>query len=787
MRSSRAIATVLLALFVVLIGCNRDPKVARKRYLDSGNRYFDRGKYKEARIMYMDALQKDRRYGPAYYKLGLTALKIGPVQDAVSALRKAIELLPPEDPDHWDAMVKLTDVYLLVAREQKQFMDEAEDYCTKLLKRDPNSFDGHRLTGDLRFAQSIAAYKTARRDEAMALLHQAVDEYNKANTIKPNQDGVLMQLARAHTALGELPQAESLYKQIIDRNKTFQYAYSELYKLYIYEHKLPEGEQILKAAYQNNPKQYGYLTTLALHYSLQGRRDDMVAVLQQIKAKANEFDQAYMVVGDFYLRVGDGDTAIREYKEGMSKDPKRKTTYMKKMIEVYMRQGKKAEAADLNSQILKNDPNDNDSKGLAATFLLDKGDVARAITELQAVVTRSPDNPVARYNLGRAHAARGEYEQARQQFTKAIELRPDYIMARLALAQLQVMRGEYDAALKTADQVLQIDRGSINARLIESAALMGMRKFGDSRTMLDNMLKANPNSPDVQFQLGLVNLAENKYKDAEDAFRKTYQLNPANPRGLMGLVETSMAQNKPDQALEMLRAEADKSPNNLDLRLAIGNIAVRAGKYDVALTEFNRVLNALDKNSKQRGDIYLRIGETYRRKGDDAGAVSVLQKAREVLPDNLMVISTLALTLDHAGRWNEARQMYEAALKLDPNNGIAMNNLAFLMAEHNGDLDDALTKGTKAKQLLPNTPEVADTLGWIYLKKNLSDNAIEIFRDLVQKAPNQSTFRYHLGMALSQKGDKPKAIKELNDALKYNPPKEERDKIQSLLTRLQGA
>jgi Flp pilus assembly protein TadD len=151
-----------------------------------------------------------------------------------------------------------------------------------------------------------------------------------------------------------------------------------------------------------------------------------------------------------------------------------------------------------------------------------------------------------------------------------------------------------------------------------------------------------------------------------------------------------------------------------------------------------------------------------------------------------MVISTLALTLDHTGRWSEARQMYEAALKLDPDNGIAMNNLAFLMAEHNGDLDDALTKATRAKQLLPNTPEVADTLGWIYLKKNLADNAIEIFRDLVQKAPNQSTFRYHLGMALSQKGDKPKAIRELSDALKYNPPKDEREKIQSLLSRLQG-
>jgi len=141
----------------------------------------------------------------------------------------------------------------------------------------------------------------------------------------------------------------------------------------------------------------------------------------------------------------------------------------------------------------------------------------------------------------------------------------------------------------------------------------------------------------------------------------------------------------------------------------------------------------------------------------------------------------------HAGRWDEAKQIYEATLKLDANSGIPLNNLAFLIAEHNGDLDDALTKAQKAKQLLPNTFEVADTLGWIYLKKNLSDNAIDIFKYLVTKAPNHSTFRYHLGMALYQKGDKPKAIKELNDALKFNPAKDEREKIQTLLMRLTGA
>jgi tetratricopeptide (TPR) repeat protein len=786
MRPKRVLVTVILAIVALLAGCSRDPNVAKKRYVESGNRYFAKGKYKEARIMYLDALQKDLRYGEAYYRLGLTALKIGPVNQAVDAMRRAVELLPPTDNNHWDAMVKLSEVYLLAGREQKQILDEVEKNCEKLLKRDANSFDGHRLKGDLLLARSSAEFKVARRDEGLSLLKAAIAEYDLANSIKGGDDGVVMQLARASSAMGDFARAEGLYKETIARNKTLQVAYSELYKLYVFQKKMNEGEGILKSGFQNNPQQFGFLTTLALHYSLTGRVDDMRGVLQQVKTHANEFEQAYLVVGDFYLRIGDGDTAVKEYKEGIAKDPKKKISYEKRIIEVYMRQGRRGEAADLNAQLLKEDPNDNDAKGLSATFLLDKGDVARAITELNAVVTRSPENPVAHFQLGRAHAARGEYEQARQQFSKAIELRPDYIMARLALAQLQITRGEFDGALKTAQAVLQIDPNSVNARLVESAALMGQRKFGDSRTMLGDMLRVNPNSPDVNFQVGLVNLAENKYKEAEEAFRKVHQLNPANPRGLMGLVETQMAQSRPDQALALLRAESEKNPNNIDLKLAIGNIAVRSGKYDEALGSFNQILNALDKNSRQRGDIFLRLGETYRRKGDDAGAVAVLQKAREVLPDNITVLSTLAITLDHAGRWSEAKQLYEATLKLDANNGIQLNNLAFLMAEHNGDLDEALTKAQKAKQLLPNTYEVADTLAWIYLKKNLSDNAIEILKDLTSRAPNQSTFHYHLGMGYYQKGDKPKAIKELQDSLKYNPPKDERDKIQQLLTRLTG-
>src|SRR5215475_13467297 len=76
MRFFRA-AAFLIVVVLGLVSCNRDPNVAKKRYLDSGIKYFANGKYKEASIMYRNALQKDMRYGPAHYRLGLTNLKLG--------------------------------------------------------------------------------------------------------------------------------------------------------------------------------------------------------------------------------------------------------------------------------------------------------------------------------------------------------------------------------------------------------------------------------------------------------------------------------------------------------------------------------------------------------------------------------------------------------------------------------------------------------------------------------------------------------------------------------------
>src|ERR1700694_489266 len=103
MRHMRALIVSVAVL--ALVSCNRDPNVAKQKYLEKGNTYFKSGKFNEARLMYKEALGKDRRFGPAWYKLGLTELRRNAGGPAVTALRNAIDLLPLTSPDPWDARV----------------------------------------------------------------------------------------------------------------------------------------------------------------------------------------------------------------------------------------------------------------------------------------------------------------------------------------------------------------------------------------------------------------------------------------------------------------------------------------------------------------------------------------------------------------------------------------------------------------------------------------------------------------------------------------------------------
>jgi tetratricopeptide (TPR) repeat protein len=776
-------AAVAAASVCLLISCARDLETAKKALLARGDSYFSRAQYKQASVLYRLAVQKDKRYSLAYYKLALTELKLEQIQKAVDDLRRAIELLPADSLESDDAKGKLSDLYLALTHEQR-YLDEVDDFARDFLRRDPNSFAGHRLTGDLLFVAAQKAQSSTHPQETKKLLASAIEEYRKANAAKTGQANALASLARTLALTGNYAEAEKRYGEALTADRNLTIAYVELDQIYRVQNRVAESEALLKSGVANNPKDIKYLTMLAAHYYQQNQRAAMVRVLDEIDSRAKEVPTAYETSGDFYLRVGDGNEALRHYKMGLQADPAREPVYQKRIIEILMRQGKKTAAANLNDQILKKTPKDTDARSLRASLLLDQGEIQKSSAELENLVAETPGNYVTRYNLGRAHAAQGDYEGARREFTKVLALKRDYVPARLAFAQLQLAHQEYEDAWRQGSEVLRFDKTNTEAPLVQSAALWGVKRYREADEQLRNLVKANSNSAAILFQVGSAYLGRKQFGPAEEVFRKMYQLDPADPRGLIGMKEVYMAENEPDKATEALQSELRQHPARIDYRMVLANTAERIGKYDLAISEYRTVAASVDERSKSGATVYLHLGEIYRLRGDLDNAIAALNKARLAQPENPQILGALGQALDSAGRKQEARQHYEHCLRLDPKNGMALNNLAFLLVENHGDLDQALTYAQRARQALPHFTDVSDTLGQIYLRKQLTDSAVDTFKEIVAQQPARAIYRYHLGQAYAQKGEKQKAIQELETALKSNPQKDEETQIRQLLQKL---
>jgi tetratricopeptide (TPR) repeat protein len=774
----------LLPALALLTACTRDPNVVKRKFVESANKYFQRGKYREASIMYRAALRKDARFGEAYYGEGQSQLKLGDSFLAVVNLRRAIELMP-DGALRNDARVKLGDLlvrYLEQVKLDRQILGEAASLSDELIALDPHAFDSLKLKGEVGLLKAQELAGMGLKGDAGQEARGALTALRAADAIRPGQEELGIDLSRSLLASGQEGEAERVLINLLDTRPQAVVAYTNLYRLYASRQRFGDAEGILKLGIEKNPKQYSFLTDLAAFYAFQNRRPEAIGLLERLKSPAAGLPRAYEIAALFHLRLGDPAEAIRQLEEGIRTYPKEKQAYRQLIVEALLAQQKPAQAAALNEAILRESPADVDAHVRKAAFLLDGGDFLNAIPALDEVLRLAPNNSPALYNLGRANMLAGRREQARFYFAEAARWGPDFIPARLALGEVHLQTGEFGKAVSLADEILQIGPGNSAAHLIRGMGLRGLQKYAEARTELQKLVLENPRNGDAWYQIGLLDESAGRLRDSESAFRKSFAANRGDIRGLQAIADHHMARQDAGGLLELFQAEVKQDRSNINLRTAYADAAYLAGRYELALGEYKALLPMVEKEPKKTADMCLRIGEAYRKLGDLPGALPYLKRATQLRSENAASLHSLAVLYDSLGRRSEARDLYEASLKINGQNAFALNNLASYLLDTGGDLDQALTYAQRARQQDPNRLEIADTVAQIYFKKGLVDNAIEIFHDLVRKNPKEWQYRYHLGMALLGKGEKTKAKTELETALASHPPVGDANRMRELVS-----
>jgi tetratricopeptide (TPR) repeat protein len=280
-----------------------------------------------------------------------------------------------------------------------------------------------------------------------------------------------------------------------------------------------------------------------------------------------------------------------------------------------------------------------------------------------------------------------------------------------------------------------------------------------------SLIESAPENPAGYYRLGLLQRASGQYDAAMANFEKALSINPKLVDVFTHVIRIHAAQKEYPQALMRCDRQLQRYADSPALAAVVynlkGGLYLAQGKKAAAIESFQ---TAIRENPNFLRSYYA-LAEIYLAEHQEEKAIARYKGLLELNPKEAQAHMLLGIIYDSQKRYDLSEKHYRAALEVNPEFAAAANNLAFMLADQDNNIDEALRLARMAKEKLPNSPYIMDTLGWVYYKKGLYGFAIGEFSDSLARIPENPAVIYHLGMAYYKNGDVQKARVELEKAL----------------------
>lgn len=753
--------TAAFLLAAMFTGCSRDPGVRKQKYFESGQRYYEKGKYREAAIQFENALQVDGRFAEAHYQLALTQMKLQQWPEAFQHLTRTVEIQPDNYAAHLDM------VNLLLATRPPQ-LKEAKEHLDTLRDKQPNNADVH---------VAFANYYAAMND-----LPSALTSMQTALQRDPNRSDLYLNQALLQVRAQQWDDAEKSYRKAADLDPKSSNALISLGNFYQLRGRFPEAEQLFRRAIDVAPSDPEPRGSMARLYMAENKPDQAEAFLKQAKKDFPDNSVGYRMLGDFYFANSQLEQATAEYTT-LYRDHPKDPTVKKNYVQLLILSNRTDEARTLNDQVLKATPDDVDALVYKGQIEIRSGKPGDAINTLQGVLKNEPTSGVAHYQLGLAFEQAGNFSQAESEWREALRQRPDLTEARRSLAHAAIRRGDANGLAQEADQIIALEPESSDGYLLRAIAEINRKQYVVAETYINRALAKFPNNPPALIQLGNLRAAQNRQADAQKAYQQALDVDPTSNEALGGVLNIYLAQGQHDKALAAAQAQSAKSPQNAGLHVILGRLYLEDRKdARAAETAYRRALEI----EKGNADASLGLGMALNAQGKADEALQTYLDAAKANP-GVVAFQLLAGGIYESRQdWSRAKQLYQNVIDIQPDNAIASNNLAYVMLQQGGNVDVALAMAQTARRQLPNNASSADTLGWAYYHKGVYDSAIGLFKEAVKRDPDNATYNFHLGLAYAKNGQAALARQQLERVARIKPGSQESEELKRALEQMKG-
>lgn len=527
----------------------------------------------------------------------------------------------------------------------------------------------------------------------------------------------------------------------------------------------PEAEKKLRAAVdiaRRDPEPY---VVLVQYLARQNRPKDAEAVLELVRRQLPA-EQTELTLGRCHEILGRRQSAQKSYEEAL-KSNRQKAAVVRRVAGFYWNSGQLAEAEPL----------------------------------LRDIVAKRVDNPStedvnwARWHLALVLAGGTDYGRFREALG-LVGLKLDN--------NGQLVR---DAERERADGS---DNRRFQARVLASQA--AHRQFRQrARELLEEMESSKALPPDDRFILAMLYEADNEWIKTKSIMAELANPKEPAPRHLAYYMQTLIEHkelrdaSKALEHLEMLEEKRGSEPNAfaaVELRARLleeqnaGGKAIKILEDHIKRKNANpdEVLLVLNSMRRQRkfALAYERCLQAWKEgkcspEVIGGGSVAVLRgmqadgtpatheqvltieqhlnKALESKPKSVVLMLHLAELYDQRGRWDDAESMYRRVLQAEnePNNIVALNNLAWLLAQRSSDPQkhqEALLRIESALSGIGRRADLLDTRGLVLMKLGEDAAALADFRDAAADMPTPAHL-FHLARAHYKVSDKTNASKML--------------------------
>ncbi|MCK9417924.1 MAG: PEP-CTERM system TPR-repeat protein PrsT [Nitrospirae bacterium] len=510
--------------------------------------------------------------------------------------------------------------------------------------------------------------------------------------------------------------------------------------------------------------------SLATVYVAMGNAPEAEIQLAKVMEKEPENRKALFLLADIQTRRKDGAAALKTLDRIIQANPGDIEALYRKGL-LFIESNDFDNALAISKDIIKQSPDWPEGHRLQGFALFFKKQYSDAIAPLQKALLQQP-NAGTYYILGLTHYYRNEFEQAINQFQKALDLQPAFTRARVHLALLLLNKKMADEAIKEAKKVLAQDDENALAHNIVGSAYLLKGNNAEGLAELNRALELDPSLADVHIKKGLVAMKRGKSQEAESELAAAVRLKPEarDTRHLLALYYLN--HNEPVKAVEVLKKGIQGGPSDAVSYYLMAEAYLRQNNVKEATAFFVKA-----KEVDPKYDLaYLKLASIFVMQDKHEQAVQELRSLVEHSPDNVQALLLLASLAEANGDEQEARKTYLRAADTKKTDGIVA---AARYLQRTNDTGQALKVLNEGISRSPADIGLYEVKGSILLADRKFKDVLAV-DDAIERLNPQAGFAYTVNTYIAM-GEPAKALEKVRAEIRKHP---ENPNLSAELTRI---